>query len=82
MGISSIASGISNPREGPFRRGSRVRPGLTLNGSEAKEKRRKFEAVLTAAHKFEKRGKYTVACRVQDNLNGEAIKAIELKVEK
>lgn len=45
-----------------------------LKDNEAKERRRKFEAVLTAAHTFEKPGKYMVACRIQDNLGGEAIK--------
>jgi hypothetical protein len=52
-----------------------------LKGIEAKEKGRKFEAVLVAENQFEKPGKYIVACRVQDNLGGEAIKAIEVEVK-
>jgi DNA modification methylase len=33
----------------------------------------RFEAILTARHKFAKPGTYTVACKVQDNLAGEAV---------
>jgi DNA modification methylase len=51
-----------------------------LKGNEAKQKGRKFEAVLVAEHEFVKPGKYAVACRVQDNLGGEAIKSIEITV--
>jgi DNA modification methylase len=41
----------------------------------------RFEAILTARHKFDKPGNYTVACKVQDNLAGETIfsKTIEIK---
>ena len=41
----------------------------------------RFEAILTARHKFDKPGTYTVACKVQDNLAGETIfsKTIEIK---
>jgi DNA modification methylase len=52
-----------------------------LKGHEAKQKGRKFEAVLVAEHEFGKPGKYAVACRVQDNLGGEAIKAVEIEVK-
>lgn len=52
-----------------------------LKGNEAKQKERKFEAVLVAEHEFEKLGKYTVACRVQDNLGGETVKSIEITVD-
>ncbi|MFQ5790398.1 MAG: DNA methyltransferase [Acidobacteriota bacterium] len=52
-----------------------------LKGNEAKQKGRKFEAVLVGEHEFEKPGQYTVACRVQDNLGGEAIKSIEITVD-
>jgi hypothetical protein len=40
----------------------------------------RFEAILTARHKFDKPGTYTVACKVQDNLAGETIfsKTIEI----
>ncbi len=40
----------------------------------------RFEASLTARHKFEKEGEYTVACKVQDNLAGETILAKKVKV--
>jgi len=41
----------------------------------------RFEAILTARHKFNKPGSYTVAFKVQDNLAGETIfsKTIEIK---
>lgn len=52
-----------------------------VKGNEAKQKGRKFEAVLGAEHEFDKPGKYRVACRVQDNLGGEAIKSIEITVD-
>jgi DNA modification methylase len=40
-----------------------------------------FEAILTARHKFNNPGTYTIACKVQDNLAGEPIfsKTIEIK---
>jgi len=41
----------------------------------------RFEAILTAKHKFEKAGEYTIACKVQDNLAGETVLAKRLKVE-
>jgi DNA modification methylase len=41
----------------------------------------RFEAVLTAKHKFEKAGEYTIACKVQDNLAGETVLAKRVKVE-
>lgn len=41
----------------------------------------RFEAILTAKHTFDKEGKYTIACKVQDNLAGEAILAKKIKVE-
>jgi DNA modification methylase len=41
----------------------------------------RFEAVLTAKHKFEKAGEYTVACKVQDNLAGETVLAKRVKVD-
>jgi len=50
-------------------------------GKKAREMGRKFEAVLEAKHTFIKTGRHTVACRVQDNLGGEAIKSITLEVE-
>jgi len=40
----------------------------------------KYVAVLTAEKDFEKPGKYIVACRVQDNLGGEAIKTKEIVI--
>lgn len=41
----------------------------------------KYEAVLVAKHKFEKSGKYTIAARVQDNLDGEATAIAELTID-
>lgn len=41
----------------------------------------KFVAVLKAEKEFEKSGKYIVACRVQDNLGGEAIKIKDIIIE-
>ncbi len=38
----------------------------------------KYVAILKAEKEFEKSGKYIVACRVQDNLGGEAIKTKEV----
>jgi DNA modification methylase len=40
----------------------------------------RFDAILTAKHKFEKEGEYTIACKVQDNLAGETILAKKVKV--
>jgi DNA modification methylase len=51
-----------------------------LKGKDAKLPGRKFEAVLTARHKFEKGGRRTAACRVQDNLGAEAIRTVEVDV--
>ena len=52
-----------------------------LKGKEAKVTGRKFDAVLTAEHTFERDGNWTVACRVQDNLGAEAIHVTEIAVE-
>ena len=41
---------------------------------------RKFEAVLTAEHRFGMPGRHSVACRVQDNLGGESIKSVTVEV--
>lgn len=41
----------------------------------------KYIAILKAEKEFEKAGKYIVACRVQDNLGGEAIKTKEFEIE-
>jgi len=41
----------------------------------------RFEAILTARHKFDKPGTYTVACKVQDNLAGESIFSKQVRVE-
>jgi hypothetical protein len=40
----------------------------------------RFEAILTATHKFEKEGEWTIACKVQDNLAGETILAKRIKL--
>jgi len=40
----------------------------------------KYVAVLKAEKTFEKPGKYIVACRVQDNLGGEAIRTKEVQI--
>jgi len=41
----------------------------------------KYAAVLKAEKEFEKPSKYIVACRVQDNLGGEAIKTKEVVID-
>jgi DNA modification methylase len=41
----------------------------------------KYVAILKAVREFEAPGKYIVACRVQDNLGGEAIKTKEIEIE-
>lgn len=41
-----------------------------------------FEAVLKAKHKFEKKGEYLIACKVQDNLAGETILSKKVEIEK
>ncbi|MEX0683930.1 MAG: hypothetical protein WED85_12585 [Dehalococcoidia bacterium] len=51
-----------------------------LKGKDAKATGRKFEAVLTADHKFDKVGERTVACRVQDNLGAETISTVTIEV--
>ena len=45
------------------------------------KKNDKYIAVLKAEKKFEKVGTYVVACRVQDNLGGEAIRTKEIIVK-
>ncbi len=54
-----------------------------LSREKKKDKKRGeiFEAVLKAKHKFEKAKEYTVACKIQDNLAGEAILSTKIKVE-
>jgi len=47
-----------------------------------KGKGERFEAILTAKHKFEKEGQYSIACKVQDNLAGEAILAKRIVIER
>jgi DNA modification methylase len=46
-----------------------------------KEAKDGFEAVLSAEKEFERNGKFIVACRVQDNLGGEAIKTVMIEVK-
>ena len=41
----------------------------------------KYDAILEAKHRFEKPGKYTIAARVQDNLDGESITSAVLTIE-
>lgn len=54
-----------------------------LSREKVKDKKRgeRFEAILTARHKFTAPGEYVVACKVQDNLAGETILAKKIKVE-
>lgn len=40
----------------------------------------KYIAVLKCQKKFEKSGKYLVACRIQDNMGSETIKTLEIEV--
>ncbi len=46
---------------------------LSREKKKDRERGERFEAILTAKHKFEKPGEFTVACKVQDNLAGESI---------
>lgn len=41
----------------------------------------RFEAILTARHKFENGGEYTIACKVQDNLAGETVLAKRILIQ-
>ncbi len=41
----------------------------------------KYVAKLSAEKEFEKSGTYTIACRVQDNLGGEAVKTIGIEIK-
>lgn len=41
----------------------------------------KYVAILKAEKEFEKPGKFIIACRVQDNLGGEAIKTKEFEID-
>ncbi len=52
-----------------------------LKGKGEKVSGRKFEAVLVAEREFPKPGTYQVACRVQDNLGGEAIRSVIIRAE-
>lgn len=45
------------------------------------QKNGKYVAILKAEKEFEKQGKYIIACRVQDNLGGEAIKTKEIIIK-
>lgn len=45
------------------------------------QKSGRYVAVLKAEKEFERPGKYIVACRVQDNLGGEAIKTKEFQID-
>jgi len=54
---------------------------LTRQKIKFKGQEERFEAVLTAKHRFDKEGEYTIACKVQDNLAGEAILAKKIRVE-
>ncbi len=40
-----------------------------------------FEAILSAKYKFKKKGKYIIACKVQDNLAGETIFSAKVEIE-
>ena len=54
-----------------------------LSREKKKDKKRAeiFEAILTSEHKFEKEGEYTIACKVQDNLAGEAILSKKIAIK-
>jgi len=41
----------------------------------------RYIAILKAEKEFEKPGKYVIACRIQDNLGGEAIKTKEFEID-
>jgi len=45
------------------------------------QKNGRYVATLKADKEFEQPGKYIVACRVQDNLGGEAIKTKTFQID-
>ena len=53
-----------------------------LSREKIKDKKRgeQFKAILSAKHIFDKAGEYTIACKVQDNLAGEAILSKKIKI--
>jgi hypothetical protein len=53
-----------------------------LSRDKVKDKKRGeiFKAILKAHHAFEKSGEFLIACRVQDNLAGEAIFSKKIKI--
>ncbi|MDI6788048.1 MAG: DNA methyltransferase [Planctomycetota bacterium] len=53
---------------------------LSREKAKVKGSGERFKAILTAKHKFDKEGEYTVACKVQDNLAGETILAKKIKL--
>jgi len=68
-------------QRGHFAADSKYVLGRTeLKGKDAKAKGRKYEAVLTAEHTFDKPGQRTIACRVQDNLGAETIRTLTIEV--
>jgi len=54
-----------------------------LGRRQRKDKKRGqiFEALLTAKHKFEKKGSHVIACKFQDNLAGETIICKEIEID-
>ena len=62
-----------------YKDGNFSEPEYSLNRE--KKKKGTFEAVLKTEKTFAKAGDYKVACKVQDNFGGEAIKIIEIKIK-
>ena len=54
---------------------------LSRQKMKPKSRDERFEAILTAKHKFDKKVEYTIACKVQDNLAGETILAKTIEVD-
>jgi len=55
---------------------------LSRQKTKPKGRDERFEAILTARHKFEKAGEYSIACKVQDNLAGETVLAKKINAKK
>ena len=53
-------------------------PKYSLNRA---RKNNRFEAILKTEKIFEKAGVYKIACKVQDNFGGEAVKVVEIEIK-
>jgi DNA modification methylase len=60
-----------------FQGGNFSEPKYSLN---RERKNNRFEAILKTEKTFEKAGDYKIACKVQDNFGGEAVKVVEVNI--